>query len=327
MMKDIYQTYDAEQLAADEIFIRWVKDGGAEDEIAWQAWLDTHPAKRPVVAEARRLVGNLKFDPQVAAINKDQLWNRIQASSQKAAEVKPINSRRRFLFGLGGAVAAAIALVLFIIFGLDSSQTIQTAFGEQLAQVLPDQSEVQINADSRLTFDVSGRQIELEGEAYFEVMKGEEFTVETPLGHIQVLGTQFNVFSRDGQFRVQCTEGRVHVTAPNDQQGVILTPSTACYLEEDGTLSKILWKPDEPEIDWLDDVYKFTKVPLQEVFAEMERQFDVSITTSEEIRSTTYSGIFDGKKKGNLERALRDVCWPENLNYGIEGNKVSITKQ
>jgi transmembrane sensor len=324
-MKDIYQTYDAEQLAADEAFIRWVQIGAAADEAAWQAWLDVYPNKRPVVAEARRLVQNLKFSPEVANIDKDQLWNRIKASSQKEAIVKPINSRRRFLFGLGGAVAAAIALVLFIIFGLDSSQTIQTAFGEQVAQVLPDQSRVRINADSRLTYDGSGRQLKLEGEAYFEVTKGESFTVETPLGKVEVLGTEFNVFSRGDQFRVECTEGKVRVTTPGDQRGVTLLAATACFLNEEGKLTKILWKPEGPKVDWLDDVYRFKNQPLREVFAEMERQFDVEIATGESILSTAYTGAFDGKIKGKgIRQALEEVCWPLNLDFSLQGKKVTI---
>ncbi len=320
-MKNIYQNYDAVQLATDEDFIRWVKRATPEADAAWESWLKEHPHKRAEVEEARVLVNNIQFQPAKPAVDKDQLWQRIQNSKEEGAVVKPLGGRRRFLFGTVGAVAAAIALVLFIIFGIDSPKRVSTANQEHLAVTLPDRSEVQLNAGSTLGYDDSGRRIELEGEAFFAVEKGSTFTVETRLGNVTVLGTQFNVFSRGDRFRVQCTEGRVQVSVSGDPEGVVLTKGMACTLGRDGRLVVEELSGIKAEVAWLQDIYHFDNQPLREVFAEMERQFDVEIEASTAILSINHVGSFEGNR---LDSALFQVCYPHNLESSVDGKKVSI---
>lgn len=321
-MKDIYKNYDAVQLAAEEAFIRWARGQAAADDAAWQAWLDRHPEKRPVVEEARVLVKALTFEVAAPQVDTKALWGRIQAGSRQPAEVKPLG-RRRFLWGVAGAVAAAIALLVFAIFGIDRPRLIQTQVQEQLSYVLPDQSRVRLNADSRLRYEAGGRRVELQGEAFFEVTSGTDFRVTTPLGQVRVLGTQFNVFSRRDRFEVQCTEGRVQVTTETDVQGVILTPGMACRLNPAGQLQTTLLSGPEAGVGWLQDIYRFREQPLRDVFAEMERQFGVTITADDDISSRIHTGFFEG---GDLRKALENVCWTRQLAFSIEGKQVRITE-
>lgn len=321
-MKDIYQNYDAVQLAADEAFIRWVKQPTPEADAAWERWLELHPHKLVEVEEARVLVKSIRFQPKRPAVDTEKLWSRIQANKDAPAEVKPIGGRRRFLFGAVGAVAAAVALVLFVVFGLDRPVTVSTAYEEHLAVDLPDQSRVQLNAGSKLAYDKSGREINLDGEAFFDVEKGSTFTVETDLGKVQVLGTEFNVYSRNGQFRVQCTEGRVQVTTAGHPEGVILTPGMGCKLADNGRLEEEQLSGVNAEVTWLRDVYHFNNQPLREVFDELERQFGINIQASEAVLSINHVGSFEGTR---LDSALFQVCYPHNLQSSIEGEQVSIT--
>ncbi|PHN05595.1 FecR family protein [Flavilitoribacter nigricans] len=320
-MKDIYQNYDAVQLAADEDFIRWVKNGTPEANASWQSWLDRHPEKREEVETARVLVQRIRFEPAKPAVDTDRLWARIQADKDKPAVVKPVGGRRRFLFGMAGAVAAAIALILFIVFGIERPNLVSTEYQEHLAVTLPDQSQVQLNAASTLSYDDSGRRIELDGEAFFAVEKGSSFVVKTDRGTVEVLGTQFNVYSRNDRFRVKCTEGRVQVTAPGDADGVILTPGMACELGADGRLVVENLSGLEAEVDWLKDIYRFDNQPLRAVFEEIERQFGVKIEADASISSINHVGFFEGN---SLDSALFQVTLPHNLESSIEGKKVSI---
>jgi ferric-dicitrate binding protein FerR (iron transport regulator) len=288
-----------------------------------QVWLEQHPEQRPVVEEARRLVAGMSFRVREPKVDTDQLWSRIQASSQQAAVVRPMGSRRRFLY-IAGSAAAALALLLFVIFGLDQSTKIQTAYAEHRAYVLPDRSNIQINAGSELSHDETGRNIKLEGEAYFEVQKGESFTVNTPLGQVQVLGTRFNVFSREDRFYVQCTEGRVQVTARNDKEGVILTAGMACELMPNGKLEVVSPVGNETNIGWLDNIYRFDNTALANVFAELERQFDVEIEVDDAIAAIPHTGFFTGE---NLDTALYQVCYPQALEYSIEGKRVRVKEE
>jgi len=60
------------------------------------------------------------------------------------------------------------------------------------------------------------RIIHLEGEATFKVLKGNSFTVLTPFGKVEVLGTVFTVKAANGLLNVQCSEGKVRVSDLSD---------------------------------------------------------------------------------------------------------------
>ena len=66
------------------------------------------------------------------------------------------------------------------------------------------------------------RNISLEGEGYFEVTPGNEFTVSTSHGVVTVLGTSFGVNSSGDDFIVKCYTGKVKVE--NRENEAILTP-------------------------------------------------------------------------------------------------------
>jgi ferric-dicitrate binding protein FerR (iron transport regulator) len=86
--------------------------------------------------------------------------------------------------------------------------------------VLPDGTRVTLNANSRLTLaqpwtDASNREVNLAGEAYFEVAKkpatGQKFVVNTADLSVVVLGTSFNVNNRLAKTRVVLKEGAVTI--------------------------------------------------------------------------------------------------------------------
>ena len=85
--------------------------------------------------------------------------------------------------------------------------------GSHLAVTLPDGSKVNLNADSRLTYKpyqwIISRNVELEGEAFFEVKQGKRFSVKSNQNKVNVLGTSFNIFSRPGNYRV--TLSLIHI--------------------------------------------------------------------------------------------------------------------
>ena len=82
--------------------------------------------------------------------------------------------------------------------------------------LLPDTSQVILNSNSTIKYKTwnweSNRNISLEGEAYFKVAKGSTFSINTSQGLVTVVGTQFNVSTKNNEFTVACFEGKVNVT-------------------------------------------------------------------------------------------------------------------
>ncbi len=224
--------------------------------------------------------------------------------------------------------AAAIVIILLSVYTINSyfsNETIKTQFAEQTEIKLPDGTEVTLNAGSKLAWNdkefTNKRQLTLNGEAYFNVKKGDEFIIKTKTGIVEILGTQLNVFSRDNTFRVSCISGKVRVSANNEQQ--IILPGELVELTPNG-LIKTSKNNIEQTISWKQGFFYFEDKPLISIFAELERQFNVSIQYKKlEERLITVS--FSNKK---LNEALDIVCIPMGLNYEIDNNqKVRIYKK
>ncbi|MDP4820086.1 MAG: FecR family protein, partial [Saprospiraceae bacterium] len=220
-MNHNYREYTMEERAQDSSFIRWAKQHPLADHRFWEKWIRDNPDKAAVVEAAKSLVRAIDFAPKTISDDRvDALWEKIQ-TGQHPESATPKQSRLRLLLPL--AVAASMAVLLIARFLLtDDALSIQTTIGESLVYTLPDGSTVTLNALSSVRFDPDGwsenRSLELQGEAYFEVRKGSSFEVLTPDGTITVLGTAFNVFAREGAFKVVCFEGKVRVAANNQSE-------------------------------------------------------------------------------------------------------------
>ncbi len=120
------------------------------------------------------------------------------------------------------AALLIITLGLYFTFIYDPISQYKTLAGEQETIELPDHSKVQLNASSELTFYASNwedkRSVQLNGEAFFEVAKGNTFDVLTSLGKVTVVGTAFNVKNRDNYFEVKCYEGAVKVVSDAEER-------------------------------------------------------------------------------------------------------------
>ncbi|HCY41640.1 MAG TPA: hypothetical protein DHV48_09845 [Prolixibacteraceae bacterium] len=233
---------------------------------------------------------------------------------------KPTRSLR--IYWSAAASVALIALLTTVYFYTASSSQIIAGKGQHLEYSLPDGSEVTVNADSKLSFSKSGfsekRSLKLEGEAYFSVMKGNSFVVETKLGTVEVLGTTLNVYARDNGLSVSCLTGKVKITA--NGQTVIIEPGEKAELV-DGTLKKITNISTDQMAGWRSGEFHFDNITLISIFEEIERQFDVKITTKG-LENRFYTGGFTNK---NLTEALEMVCLPMQLDYEIKnGNKIRI---
>lgn len=220
-------------------------------------------------------------------------------------------------------VAAMVAIMLsasyFVFFNNNKSFETQLAQTETL--LLPDNSEVILNSKSKLSYNKKtwkeNRSLELDGEAFFKVEKGQKFTVNTDAGIVQVLGTQFNVKERDNYFEVQCYEGLVGVTYNNET-----TKLTAgkTYRVIDGSVQMVEdFNSKDPS--WLQDESSFVKVPLQQVINELERQYNIKITFNDIDTTQLFSGTFT---HNDINIALKAVTIPLKLSYKVEGKKVTL---
>ncbi|MFG6686419.1 FecR family protein [Mariniflexile sp. HNIBRBA6329] len=220
-------------------------------------------------------------------------------------------------------IAAVLVVMLtssyFLFFNNNVSFETQIAQNETLT--LPDNSEVILNAASKLKYNKKkwedNRNLELDGEAFFKVSKGKRFTVKTDAGTVQVLGTQFNVKERDNYFEVQCYEGLVSVTFNNE---TVKLPKGKTFRVVNGTIETVDdFNTENPS--WLQAESSFDRIPLQQVVGELERQYSLKVTLDGVDDSQLFTGTFTHKDR-NV--ALQSITIPLKISYKIEGNHVTF---
>lgn len=145
---------------------------------------------------------------------------------------------------------------------------------------LSDGSKVTLNANSELIFPQSFgdvREVELKGEAYFDVAKDKKrpFIVKNNDINIEVLGTKFNVNGYDSNHvQTFLSSGRVSVTAANTK-GVMLEPmQVANFTQGKFRVEKVT---DENQfLAWLNNDFIFEALPIYTAFSVLERWYGVT---------------------------------------------------
>ena len=335
-MEKKYTKYDAIDFAEEPSFIRWVKGGDQKATAFWEKWMTTHPEKKEELKEAKVLVQAISVEEsEPSATQIKNLWDKIDAAtvetSTKTTSKKTINkteptvirslNRRKWM---SYAAAACIGLLAFFYF-YNPSTIVGIGNGEHLAYTLPDNSKVELNADSKISFKGKSfngdRIVNLEGEAFFEVEKGQSFKIITPNGTIEVLGTSFNVNTRDGNLEVDCRTGKVKVTAKGTSQILIKGQGTKLNNQK-SALESVYTTDIAQRIGWRNGEFYYENVKFSNVIEELERQYDVTIECDQSLINKLGTYKFNGE---DIESALKLVLYQLNATYKIDGNKVTIT--
>ena len=129
---------------------------------------------------------------------------------------------------------------------------------------------------------------------------------------VNVLGTSFNVFARTEKYSVTCVTGKVEVKANNERR--TLTPNMQLILRN-GVLDVSENKETLQSIGWTQNKFSFIGVPLSDVIHEIERQYNINITTSSNL-NYLYTGNFSKEKKP--EEVLEIIGKPFGIIFKIE---------
>lgn len=265
-----------------------------------------------------------KIDPKWSR-SKEQIWQENFAGLQSSYDER-LTFRKYSLYRNIALYAAALIALLIIPFIYEKSTF--TRMGEHASLTLPDGSEVYLNADSKVSYKpllwFAERVVKFEGEAFFEVQKGRSFSVVCNAGTVKVLGTKFNVFSRDERFDVSCTSGSVEVKLGGDNAEPVIIRAGESVKEEagirlvKGEISEGIARPL-----WMERKFDYNMAPLSDVLKEIERQYNVSIQNNSD-KNLLYTGSFNSEI--NLEELLEIVTLPFSLNVAKEGEREYIVK-
>ncbi|WP_170179830.1 FecR family protein [Flavivirga rizhaonensis] len=224
-------------------------------------------------------------------------------------------------------VAATVVLfVSVVLFNIKNNLEHHTLAGEFTQISLPDASKVWLNAKSDIAYNKKwekSRAIDLKGEAYFEVAKGETFTVKTPQGTVTVLGTKFNVKQRHTSFEVYCYEGRVSVMY-NGKETILSANNffnSKALDKHIQTTTSVAAKPH-----WIEKMSVFENTSINDVVSDISIQYDVEFNMNNNLnKDLKYTGSYHYDDA--LETVLNILCESLDLKYVKKGKSIYLNKK
>jgi transmembrane sensor len=255
---------------------RLQRDDVAEgDGLAFEAWLAAAPENKPAYRAA--LAVWHAYDAGADSVLAE-LASRARRGGASRAPT------RRWLVGAGGVgIAAGVAFAVWpLVSGGPAAQTFATGRGQRRRFALADGSTIDLNAETRLRvmFGRSERRIVLDdGEAIFDVVSdpSRPFTVAAGERMVRVVGTQFDVRSRQGALAVTVARGKVEVRPSASADRVYaLTPGQRLEVSAQGVEQARFVDPEEA-FSWRAGRLVYRGEPLSDVVADLNRQFPEQI--------------------------------------------------
>lgn len=315
-----YESFEPEDFATDAFFCSWVLHPTPETERFWLDWLRNNPSKARDIELARQMVLLASSDEGTAPGSEtvDRIWQGIEEG--KSGEVVVFRDRMLWL------KAAAAVVLLLVAFGgyfyrQGQSHTYRTAFGESRRLLLPDGTQVTLNANSSLRVaDRWGRRTErevwLEGEAFFSVSKlkkegqAVKFVVHTHDLNVEVRGTEFNVNTRQDQTQVVLSEGLVHLRL-NDRPGkeIQMKPGDLVDFSRSKRRLHIRHLPDaSPMYSWKNNRWTLNDASLAEIAVLIHETYGVTVTIeNDSLKKQTVNGVVPTDNMGDLLSALESI--------------------
>lgn len=221
---------------------------------------------------------------------------------------------------------------------VEQTLTAATPHGGQYQFILPDGTQVWLNAASKISFPAqfSGttRKILLSGEAYFEVAKNKAkpFIVESKGQEVTVLGTHFNInaYTDENSTKTTLLEGSVKVSSisgtashhsSNEQ---ILIPNQQAI--KTGNTIKVSTVDPEESIAWKNGLFMFDAEMLSSIMKRVSRWYNIQVVYQDpELGNQIFSGSvsrFD--KISSLLRKLENTA---PVKFKIEGERVTVSRK
>ncbi|WP_104382871.1 FecR family protein [Sphingobacterium sp. HMA12] len=211
--------------------------------------------------------------------------------------------------------------------------TIVTPKGGEYKLVLPDGTVVWLNAMTKLRYPVAfqsdTREVNLEGEAYFEVTKvtnlGKRvpFIVKTGEQSLEVLGTAFNISNYNQQVVTTLTEGKVKlIYAGNKVTEKFLVPNEqAKYDVRKATFTKDVVDPFY-FMAWKNGNFAFDNASIYEVMGAISRWYDVDVHYHGDLDKVRFSGSIS--RYENIDKLLKTIALAGGVRFDRKERRVDV---
>ncbi|MEQ6118220.1 FecR domain-containing protein [Reichenbachiella sp. MALMAid0571] len=338
--------YTVEEIIKDEYFHKWLIEPDSACDEFWNKWMGNDPAKIKVIEEAKSILLSLSFHEEELSPNeKNKIWNSVYDIVGKP-QIK--------MSHIWYKLAVAVSILIFGVFTFLSLKYIDDQNdnnnneivyiekfipkGQKSIIRLEDGTVVKLNSGSKIrypkNFQKDSREVHLEGEAFFEVVKDplRPFSVKSGEIETTVLGTSFNVKAYPDleYINVAVVSGKVLVKnnsylkakAPKSQIVKHLTPNKMVTYDRK---KRLFIKSDfivEELLSWKDNTIYFKDTDFEGIRHVLERWYGVEFKMEKQIKiDKDFSGRFENK---SLSAVMEGISFSLGFQYEIVGSVVTI---
>lgn len=230
-------------------------------------------------------------------LSKEEAWESLQAKIEaKERSAKVIPMRKKAVWGRVAAAAAVLFVVGALAYVFAPSAEVVVVSGARVATTfeaieLPDGSVAMVTPETAISWELTAdlRSVDLQGEAYFDVVEGAPFEVNLTQGKVEVLGTSFSVYSNGNAFAVECVTGHVRVSDADDQ--ATLVAGQGIKRRNGGLAQPYAHSALGPQ--WASESeVSYTNADLQRVIRHVTQRFDVNVRLENIEGEREFSGTF-----------------------------------
>lgn len=295
----------------DELLMKYIKgETTPEEREKVVRWLDEDPEHIHQYHSLRKL-----YDIS--------LWSPIEESQQEEKQTRTLKP-----VWIEFLKVAAVILITFLgtkaFFDWKEDpvkmQTVIVPAGQRAELLLADGTKVWLNSRSKLKFpdrfQKDARNVELDGEGYFEVTHKEEapFTVHTSRYDVKVLGTEFNVkaYNSKNQFESSLLKGSVEVSNMNKSQVVRLRPDEQVISDGSQLIRSVIL--DKNYFRWKEGLLCLDDESIGGLIDKLELYYDVKIIVQQaSLMKYHYSGKF--RISDGVEHVLKVLQLKHKFTY------------
>lgn len=212
--------------------------------------------------------------------------------------------------------------------------TLYVPAGQRAQLTLQDGTKVWLNANSTLTYPArftgKQREVKVKGEAYFDVAENRKkpFVVNTEKVIMQVLGTEFNVYSypSNNYTKIDLVEGSIAVHSKHSPNEIVtLKPSERVIVKEEKMIVGKICYTDY--FLWKEGIYAFENERLLNIIEKLQLYYDVTIIVKDpDIFDVRYTGKF--RQRDGIDEILKIIQKIQKfqIQKNNETNTIILTK-
>ncbi len=274
-------------------------------------------------------------------------WKSVDYSRPLREMQERVGQRNHHLFfsrssSILVAATVAIALVVsnLLTYYLSSPSALQPTEqivprAQQSHLVLPDGTEVWLNAETTLAYDPDfgqkERRVCLTGEAYFKVKKDSEhpFFVEAGNQVVKVVGTEFNVraYAEDERIETTLVSGRI-VMSQKDGDGSSIVVEPGYQVEYDVTSKSSQLKAVDAEkvASWKEGMFVFEGDRLSDIMLSLSHWYDFTYEFAD-TASVNTEIVGRIERSMSFEGIIKILESTGGISFDVKGKHVIISQK